>query len=143
MPVRIQNHIHLQPISEMPQGGWATDGAPDATYKVARYDPSPTVYVRVDTAVTGDRIVQRLTDNSGNVIRHNDTLITLKCTLAEYNTIVGYLGQDCHFVPPEHPDAGEDHSAYLVSVVLESIRRAQGMMPMLSHWYVTLRLLEI
>lgn len=136
-----QDHIHLQPSSEMPGGGWTVDDAPDNTYIVNTINDMTGARIRVIDGITGHRHVHRLV-NAGVPERVNDLSLRLKVTWAQYQTLKADLGYVCDFVPNYHENVGVSHAAQLVTVAFTEIKQPVHIDQMLGFWHITIVLMD-
>ena len=137
-----QNHIHLQPSSEAPPGGWTTDDAPDNTYTVQAIHEMTMVRARAIDSLTGHRQIHRLVSAS-TPERVNDLTLRLRVTYAQYKTLKDDIGYECDFVPNYHENTGVSHAAQLAHVFLEAVKNPVHIDQYLDRWNVTVVLKDM
>lgn len=133
-----QGHIHLETIDNRP---WTTDGAPDNTYWVIYQSmgQKPLAWVEKEIALDGTVHVWQLVDDSGDIIQRDDFSSVLLVPEADFPTLKAEVGKKVDFVPPIHPNGGEDHSDYVVEMLLSKMK-VEEVDPMLTYYRVTVEL---
>jgi hypothetical protein len=103
------------------------------------------VYVEATRSLTGYPHVHRLVDDLGALKVYCDSKVAILANNdnSEYDELKRINGQDCYFIPIEHPDDSDivGHGNYAISVV-PKIDNEKALDPMLQWWLVTVSLFD-
>lgn len=112
----VQNHIHLDTTL-----GASPELAPVTTYRIIDRRLVPDISLSLTRSITGKLFRGVVTDGMGNPLVHINYRYTMNVDEAQLQTLVGLLGSQAYLVDIDHPDDGQDHTAYIVPVVVAEV----------------------
>lgn len=123
MPV--QDHIHIGTTLE------GAENAPSNKYRARARTPFWRIETQIDRGLTGKLFFDGIRDGNGDIIRFDEYDYNLLVSLDEIEVLKSMLGREVYLVDHVHPDDGEDHSAYVRSVVFAAMKYVSNIGPKL------------
>jgi hypothetical protein len=133
----LQDHIHLD--TTLQETG---EKAPPAQYTVEDWSPQDEVVLSFDRAWDGTPYWGVVEDGEGNPLNFVNMRYTLRVTLSEYYTLRDILGYKVYLVDNDHVANGEDHTAYVRTMLFAEMVMAGYVNPALERLSVQVLLVD-
>jgi hypothetical protein len=132
MPIQAQDHLHLDTdLSGAPEN------APTNHYSAGIPETrNIRAFVTLEWAVDGTLMAHKVT-SSGDPVISESRPYHLRVTRSELTALIADLGHRVYFVPPYHPDNGEDHTAYRDQVEFYELRDIESECENLNYYRCT------